>query len=69
MAYLLDSNVLISAKNLHYGFDFCPGFWEWLEQASAAGIVHSVEAVYNELVGGDDDLAKWAKDHRSFFLH
>ena len=27
MAYLLDANVLISAKNLHYGFDFCPGFW------------------------------------------
>lgn len=68
MAYLLDSNVFISAKNLHYGFDFCPGFWEWLEQASAVGIVHSVEAVYNELVGGDDDLAIWAKDHRSFFL-
>ena len=24
MAYLLDANVLIAAKNLHYGFDFCP---------------------------------------------
>lgn len=24
MAYLLDSNVFIHAKNLHYGFDFCP---------------------------------------------
>jgi len=68
VAYLLDSNVFISAKNLHYGFDFCPGFWEWLEQAGAAGIAHSVEAVYAELVGGDDDLAKWAKDHRSLFL-
>jgi hypothetical protein len=27
MAYLLDSDVFIQAKNLHYGFDFCPGFW------------------------------------------
>ena len=26
MAYLLDSNVFISAKNLRYGFDFCPAF-------------------------------------------
>jgi hypothetical protein len=26
MAYLLDSNVFIQAKNLHYGFDFCPAF-------------------------------------------
>ncbi len=25
MAYLLDANVFIQAKNLHYGLDFCPG--------------------------------------------
>ncbi len=68
MAYLLDSDVFIRAKNDHYGFDFCPGFWDWLEEANAASTVHSVEAVYNELTGGDDDLAQWAKDHRSFFL-
>jgi hypothetical protein len=24
MAYLLDANVFIQAKNLHYGLDFCP---------------------------------------------
>ena len=24
--YLLDSNVFIQAKNLHYGLDFCPAF-------------------------------------------
>ena len=30
MAYLLDSNVFIPAKNLHYGLDFCPAFWDWL---------------------------------------
>ena len=30
MAYLLDANVFIQAKNLHYGLDFCPAFWEWL---------------------------------------
>ncbi len=30
MAYLLDADVFIRAKNLHYGFDFCPAFWEWL---------------------------------------
>jgi len=23
MAYLLDANVFIQAKNLHYGMDFC----------------------------------------------
>jgi hypothetical protein len=30
--YLLDANVFIQAKNLHYGFDFCPAFWAWLLQ-------------------------------------
>lgn len=36
MAYLLDANVFITAKNLHYGFDFCPAFWDWLDRAAAA---------------------------------
>ena len=31
-------------------------------------MVHSVEAVYNEIVAGDDDLAEWVKDHREMFL-
>jgi hypothetical protein len=37
MAYLLDANVFIQAKNLHYGLDFCPAFWEWLIKDNAAG--------------------------------
>lgn len=68
MAYLIDANVLIQAKNQHYGFDFAPGFWDWLVDANAAGLVHSIEAVYNELIAGDDDLSQWAKANRGFFL-
>ena len=68
MAYLLDSDVFIRAKNDHYGFDLCPGFWEWLERGNATGVVHSVEAVYNEIAAGDDDLVEWVKDHREMFL-
>lgn len=30
MPYLLDANVFIQAKRLHYGMDFCPAFWDWL---------------------------------------
>ena len=26
MAYLLDANIFIQARKLHYGFDFCPAF-------------------------------------------
>jgi hypothetical protein len=68
MAYLLDANVLIAAKNNHYGFDFCPAFWEWLDNANAGGTVHSVERVYDELIERGDDLSDWAHARRAFFL-
>lgn len=35
MSYLLDANVFIQAKNLHYGLDFCPAFWQWLIDSQA----------------------------------
>jgi hypothetical protein len=34
LSYLLDANVFIQAKNLHYGLDFCPAFWEWLVESN-----------------------------------
>jgi hypothetical protein len=60
MAYLLDANVFISAKNLHYGLDFCPAFWEWLIQANADGAVFSVEKVGDEVQAVADELSEWA---------
>ena len=63
MAYLLDANVFIQGRKLHYGFDICPGFWEWIEKQSARGLVHSVEEVGRELETGTDDLAVWASAH------
>lgn len=69
MTYLLDANVFIQAKNLHYGFDFCPAFWEWLVTQNAAGRVFSVEKVGIELQAGTDELAAWAAARGSgFFL-
>ena len=56
MAYLLDANVFIQAKNLHYSFDFCPAFWEWIDTEHAKGKVFSIEKVRDELIGGDDEL-------------
>ena len=59
-AYLIDSNVFIQAKNLHYAFDFCPAFWDWLVEQNGAGKVASIEKVADELQAGDDELAEWA---------
>lgn len=69
MPYLLDSNVFIQAKRLHYGMDFCPAFWDWLDEQNREGIVFSIEKVAEELQAGDDELSEWAEkhDHR-FFL-
>jgi hypothetical protein len=60
MPYLLDANVFISAKNLHYGFDFCPAFWDWLVREHQASKVFSIDKVGDELGAGQDDLAQWA---------
>jgi len=61
MAYLLDANVFIQAKNLQYGFDFCPAFWDWLTQAHGAGKLRSIRQVGDELTAGADELATWAE--------
>jgi len=49
MSYVLDANVFMSASRLHYGFDFCPAFWDWLVAANKAKRVFSIERVANEL--------------------
>ncbi len=67
--YLLDANVFIQAKNLHYGFDICPGFWDWLVERNGAGSVASIEKVADELRAGGDDLAAWVEERGdNFFL-
>jgi len=69
MAYLLDADVFIRAKNLHYGFDFCPAFWEWLVAHNVAGKLFSVEKVGDEVLAVEDELSEWAgKLGPGFFL-
>jgi hypothetical protein len=69
MPYLLDSNVFIQAKNLQYGFDFCPAFWDWLIRENAGNNVFSIEKVGDELGAGADELSEWASARgASFFL-
>jgi hypothetical protein len=69
MAYLLDANVFIQAKRLHYGLDFCPAFWEWLVAENSAGRVVSIDKVSDEIEAGGDELWDWAKAQGdTFFL-
>lgn len=69
MRYLLDANVFIQAKNLHYSLDFCPAFWDWLIESNASGKVASIQKVADEIANGQDDLSTWAKARGDrFFL-
>jgi len=68
MAYLIDTDIFIAAKNLHYGMDFCPGFWDWLIAANNAGKLLSVEAVLDDLSDAGDDLTEWAKAREEGFF-
>lgn len=68
MTYLLDANVFVTAKNTHYGFDFVPGFWDWLSVNHHAGKVRSIDKVEQELLRGHDELADWAKTRPTGFF-
>ena len=68
MAYLLDTDVFIAAKNLHYGFDFCPAFWDWLVLKHQEGVVFSVEKVGDELLAVEDRLSEWVQERGASFF-
>jgi hypothetical protein len=57
--FLLDADVLIQAHRLYYGFDICPGFWDFL--AASAERVSTIDKVREELLHGraDDPLRTW----------
>ncbi|WP_175822426.1 DUF4411 family protein [Burkholderia sp. BCC0419] len=63
--YLLDTNIFIEAQNRYYANDICPGFWAWLDDANARGLVASIGEVYEELAGRGDPLAQWIEERRN----
>lgn len=68
MAYVIDTSVLIDAKDLYYGFELCPGFWDWLDQEIAAGEVISIARVRRELLYREDELADWTRSRPAGFF-
>ncbi len=62
--YLLDANVFIESKNIYYGFDTFPGFWEWLDAEQMHGHLASIRMICDELLKGNDDLREWAIDRK-----
>lgn len=70
MAYLVDANVFISAKDQHFGFDFCPAFWDWMILKNSERVVFSIDRVSGELQAIADELSEWANTlDPAFFLN
>lgn len=65
MAYCLDTNTFIEAKNLHYGMDFCPGFWDMIDIQAEVGEVFSITQVCDELLSGKDELSAWIEERKN----
>lgn len=66
--YLLDTNVFIQASNREYGFDVCPGFWDWLIKKNQSGLVASIRKVAEE-IKRDENLVAWVQEcGNGFFL-
>ena len=70
--YVVDSDVFITAKNLYYSFDICPGFWNSVVHHHREGRVFSVDRVRSELLAGHrtEDLVRWVRDQvpEGFFV-
>jgi hypothetical protein len=72
MQYLLDTDVLVASKRLHYHPDFCQLFWDWIDAGHTGHSFYSIDRVKDELlIGNEQDLLRqWCKRvHLSdFFL-
>lgn len=70
--YIVDSDVLITAKNTYYAFDICPGFWDSLLAGYRRGTLFSIDRVRQEVLMGQpqEDLVQWVKNDvpSEFFL-
>jgi len=66
--YVLDANVLITARDQYYGFNMVPEFWAWLLHHAEAGTVKLPWEVIEEVSSGSDQkkgrdpLLSWVSD-------
>jgi hypothetical protein len=59
--FLIDANVLITAKNTYYPLEHIPQFWDWLINKGYEGEIKMPREIYDEVANYSDDLADWIK--------
>lgn len=63
MADLIDTNAFIRSGRDYYRFDTFPGFWDWLADAIASGMVILLPEVLGELKPRSDLFRNWLDAH------
>lgn len=66
--YVLDANIFIQSNQAHYGLDFVPAFWDWLDRSYAQGLLTSIQPIGAEIAAGNDALSEWAADRPDLFV-
>ena len=66
--YLLDANIFIQSNRSHYGLDFVPGFWDWIDRGYGSGTLCSIQKIADEINAGADDLTTWVSTRKPMFL-
>ena len=65
--YVFDTNILINLQR-RQPRDIYPSVWLRIDDLMQDGVVISSVEVFDELSRGDDDLSKWAKNRKEYFL-
>lgn len=65
MQYCLDTNVFFTPSNFHYPMDFCPAYWDLLDENIENEKVFVIEQVYQELTKGESEVTDWIKERKS----
>ena len=67
MAYWLDADTLITAKNSIYAFEINTTLWAWFDTQLTAKIVRSPERVFREIMSfkKEDPLKQWVSARKS----
>lgn len=69
MAFILDTNIFLQAKNFNYPMRYFPGFWDWLDLGFKSGqlILHS--SVYKEVIAGNDEASDWIRGRSQYVIN
>lgn len=65
--YVFDSNIFISLQR-RQPIDIFPSLWNRIGELMKDGTIISSQEVYDEIMIGGDDLEKWAKARKEYFL-